>query len=81
MINLYYALIVVIMLESKMSNRSQRQIASIRTMYEWHLDMAARLEFIGRFNESVLHLNRAKLLEPAVKQSDAPSSAIEAETN
>lgn len=53
-----------------MSNRSKRQIASIRTMYEWHLEMAARLELNGKFEEASVHLARAKLLEPALKQTD-----------
>jgi hypothetical protein len=39
-------------------------------MYEWHLEMAARLELNGKFEEASVHLARAKLLEPALKQTD-----------
>jgi len=54
-----------------MNGRSKRQITSIRSAYQWHLDMAASLEFKGRFSEALEHLTRARLLEPALKQSDS----------
>jgi hypothetical protein len=47
-------------------------MASIRDAHEWHLEMAAGLEFKGKFEEAALHLNRARLLEPALKQMEEP---------
>jgi hypothetical protein len=49
-------------------------------MYEWHLEMAARLELNGKFEEASVHLARAKLLEPALKQLMSTASANTAQT-
>ena len=56
----------------EISNRSKRQMASIRNAHKWHLEMAASLEFRGKFEEAALHLSRARLLEPALKQLEEP---------
>lgn len=52
-----------------MSSRTKRQIASLRKAYEWHIQMAAALEFEGRLEDAAIHLRRARLLEPALKQA------------
>jgi len=62
----------VVQVTLEISNRSKRQMASIRKAREWHLEMAARLEFQGKFEEAALHLSRARLLEPALKQLEEP---------
>lgn len=45
--------------------RSPSQVAKIRAMMDWHLDMAAQLECAGKFDLARLHLVRANLLKPA----------------
>lgn len=47
--------------------RSPGQIAKIRKMVEWHLDMAAELERDGEFDQARQHLARADLLKHAAK--------------
>lgn len=54
-----------------MNNRTDRQVTGLRKTYEWHLQMAAALEFIGRSEDAAIHLRRARLLEPSLKQKDA----------
>jgi hypothetical protein len=46
--------------------RSPGQIANIRAMISWHMEMAAELERSGKFDQARIHLIRANLLEPAV---------------
>lgn len=45
--------------------RSPGQVAKVRAMMDWHLDMAAELERSGKFDLARLHLMRASLLKPA----------------
>lgn len=45
--------------------RSPGQIAKLRAMVDWHLEMAAKLERSGKFDQARLHLMRANLLKPA----------------
>jgi Flp pilus assembly protein TadD len=45
--------------------RSPGQVAKLRAMVDWHLEMAAKLERSGKFNQARRHLMRANLLKPA----------------
>lgn len=45
--------------------RSLGQVAKLRAMVDWHLEMAAELERSGKFDQARLHLQRANLLKPA----------------
>ena len=45
--------------------RSPGQVATLRAMVDWHLEMAAELERTGKFDQARLHLQRANLLKPA----------------
>lgn len=49
----------------RIKGRSPGQIAKIRAMMDWHLDMAAELERAGKFNQARQHLARAALLKHA----------------
>jgi hypothetical protein len=55
-----------------MNNRSKGQIASLNEAYKWHMEMATLLEFKGRFDEAAIHLRRAHLVLPALKQAKQP---------
>lgn len=49
------------------TGRSQAQIAKIRAMYDWHMEMAAALERAGKFDQARAHLLRANLLKSAAE--------------
>jgi hypothetical protein len=49
----------------QLKGRSPAQIANLRAMLDWHLDMAAELERSGKFDQARVHLIRAGLLKPA----------------
>lgn len=47
-----------------LKGRSPGQVAKLRAMMEWHLDMATELERAGGFDHARVHLIRANLLKP-----------------
>ncbi|WP_460044096.1 hypothetical protein [Pseudomonas sp. S2_H01] len=49
------------------NNRSQRQLASLRRMREWHLDQAIRAKVNGNKQEADFHYRYYDLLGPAVE--------------
>jgi hypothetical protein len=49
------------------NNRSQRQLASLRRMREWHLDQAVRANLNGKLQEAAFHFRYYDLLGPAVE--------------
>jgi len=48
-----------------MKGRSPAQIARLRVMVDWHLEMAAELERSSKFEQARVHLMRANLLKAA----------------
>ena len=49
------------------NNRSQRQLASLRRMREWHLAQALRANVDGKKQEADVHFRYYDLLGPAVE--------------
>lgn len=49
------------------NNRSQRQLASLRRMREWHLSQALRAKLEGKKEEADFHYRYYDLLGPAVE--------------
>jgi hypothetical protein len=49
------------------NNRSQRQLASLRRMREWHLSQAMRAKLDGKKQEADFHFRYYDLLGPAVE--------------
>lgn len=56
----------------QVKGRSPSQIAKLRAMVDWHLDMAAELERSGKFDQARIHLIRANLLKPAATSPSSP---------
>jgi len=54
------------------TNRSQRQLESLRRIRQWHLESALRAQVGGRMDESRFHMHYYRLLGPAVAD-DAPT--------
>lgn len=49
------------------NTRSQRQIASLRRMREWHFNKATRAQLDGKQQEAEFHFRCYDLLGPAVE--------------
>jgi len=52
------------------NNRSQRQLASLRRMRDWHLDQALRAKVAGKKQEAEFHFRYYDLLGPAVEVTE-----------
>lgn len=51
------------------NTRSQRQMASLRRMREWHFNQAMRAKLDGKKQEADFHFRYYDLLGPAVEHS------------
>jgi hypothetical protein len=49
------------------NNRSQRQLASLRRIREWHLNQAVRAKLNGNTQQADFHYRYYDLLGPAVE--------------
>lgn len=59
------------------NTRSQRQLASLRRIRDWHLDQALRAKANGRRQEADFHLRYYDLLGPAVEvDQGSPRASI-----